>query len=132
MSSTMQSSRRHIYTVAILAINLLWQLSSHASEAPVVIPAPILDELKTTTGLQTAVLAGGCFWGIQGVFEHVQGVKKVLSGYAGGDKGSAHYDAVSSGTSGHAEAVQITFDPKEVSYGKLLHIFFRLPMIQPN
>jgi peptide-methionine (S)-S-oxide reductase len=70
------------------------------------------------------VLAGGCFWGIQGVFEHVKGVRKVVSGYAGGDKASANYKTVSTGTTGHAESVQIIFDPAEVSYGELLHIFF--------
>lgn len=73
---------------------------------------------------QTAVLAGGCFWGIEGVFERVRGVKNVVSGYAGGDKRSATYNAVSSGTTGHAESVKITFDPAVVSYGELLQVFF--------
>ena len=74
--------------------------------------------------MQTAVLAGGCFWGVQGVYEHVRGVQKVLSGYAGGEKATAHYDIVSSGSTGHAESVQIVFDPKEISYGEILQIYF--------
>lgn len=73
---------------------------------------------------QTAVLAGGCFWGIEGVFERMRGVKNVVSGYAGGDRRSATYDAVSSGTTGHAESVKITFDPSVVSYAELLRVFF--------
>lgn len=75
-------------------------------------------------GPQTVVLAGGCFWGIEGVFERVRGVKNVVSGYAGGDKRSANYAAVSSGTTGHAESVKITFDPSVVSYAELLRVFF--------
>ena len=74
--------------------------------------------------MQTAVIAGGCFWGVQGVFEHVKGVRKVISGYSGGAKSTAQYETVSSGTTGHAESVQITFNPAEVSYGELLQIFF--------
>lgn len=79
---------------------------------------------KPSAEMQTAVLAGGCFWGIEGVFERVRGVKNVVSGYAGGDKRSATYNAVSSGTTGHAESVKITFDPAVVSYGELLQVFF--------
>jgi peptide-methionine (S)-S-oxide reductase len=100
-----------------------WQLL-YAAEDPVVIAPPKLDSPKSAHAPQTAVLAGGCFWGVQGVFEHVKGVRKVLSGYSGGDKSGARYEAVSSGTTGHAESVQITFDPAEVSYGELLQIFF--------
>ena len=100
-----------------------WQLL-YAAEAPVVIPFPAVDNPKSAHAPQTAVLAGGCFWGVQGVFEHVRGVHKVVSGYAGGDSKGANYRAVSSGSTGHAESVQITFDPAEVSYGQLLQIFF--------
>ena len=75
--------------------------------------------------MQTAVLAGGCFWGVQGVYQHVRGVRKVLSGYAGGDKSDgANTDTVGSGRTGHAESVEIQFDPKQVSYGELLQIYF--------
>jgi peptide-methionine (S)-S-oxide reductase len=100
-----------------------WKLL-YAAEEPVVIAPPRLDNPKTAQASQTAVLAGGCFWGVQGVFQHVRGVSRVLSGYAGGDKGGANYRAVSSGGTGHAESVQITFDPAKVSYGELLQIFF--------
>jgi len=74
--------------------------------------------------MQTAVLAGGCFWGVQGVYQHVRGVRKVLSGYAGGDKSKAQYRTVGTGRTGHAESVEIQFDPKQVSYGELLQIYF--------
>jgi len=76
--------------------------------------------------LQTAVLAGGCFWGVEGVFEHVKGVREVVSGYAGGNRSQASYEMVSSGRSGHAEAVRIRFDPRQVSYGQLLTIYFKV------
>jgi peptide-methionine (S)-S-oxide reductase len=79
---------------------------------------------KPANTTQTAVLAGGCFWGIEAVFEHVRGVRNVISGYAGGEKSTAHYETVGSGITGHAESVQITFDPAVVSYGELLRIFF--------
>jgi peptide-methionine (S)-S-oxide reductase len=83
-----------------------------------------VDNPKAAGALQSAVLSGGCFWGVQGVFEHVRGVRKVVAGYAGGDKSTAEYGTVGRGTTGHAESVQITFDPAEVSYGELLHVFF--------
>ena len=86
-------------------------------------PAPRIDAAPAP-GLQSAVLAGGCFWGIEAVFEHVKGVRSVVSGYAGGTKGDATYDRVSSERTGHAEAVRIVYDPKQVSYGTLLRIFF--------
>jgi peptide-methionine (S)-S-oxide reductase len=91
--------------------------------ASAIIP-PALDNPKTAGSLQTAVLSGGCFWGVQGVYEHVRGVRKVLSGYAGGERSTAEYETVSSGRTGHAESVQVTFDPAEVSYGELLQVFF--------
>src|SRR5215831_18256924 len=96
----------------------------HASEQAVVIPAPTVDNPKAAGPLQTAVLAGGCFWGVQGVYQHVHGVRKVLSGYSGGEKSTAEYHTVSTGRTGHAESVEITFDPKEVSYGEILQIYF--------
>ncbi len=89
------------------------------------IPAPAVDEPATGRPKpETAVLAGGCFWGVQGVFAHVKGVSSAQSGYAGGDAATANYDAVSTETTGHAESVRITYDPTQVSYGKLLQIFF--------
>src|SRR5882757_4786332 len=95
-----------------------------AAERAAVIPAPAMDNPKAAGALQTAVLAGGCFWGVQGVYEHVRGVRKALSGYAGGAKETADYRTVSRGSSGHAESVKVTFDPKEISYGEILQIFF--------
>lgn len=94
-----------------------------AAEQAVVLP-PAATDIPATDGLQTAVLAGGCFWGVQGVFQHTAGVVNAVSGYAGGTKSTARYELVSAGSTGHAESVQITYDPKRISYGKILQIFF--------
>ena len=88
------------------------------------IPAPLLDEPSGRMQSEVAVLAGGCFWGVQGVFQHVAGVTQAVSGYAGGGQETAEYETVSTGTTGHAESVQITFDPQKISYGHLLQIYF--------
>ena len=88
-----------------------------------VLPAPTAV-LPAASVMQTATFAGGCFWGIQGVFEHVKGVKQVLAGYAGGTRAEADYETVSTGTTGHAESVKIVYDPAEISYGQILRIFF--------
>jgi peptide-methionine (S)-S-oxide reductase len=95
-----------------------------AAEPAVTVPPPALDESVSPGGLQTAVLAGGCFWGVQGVFEHTKGVTQAVSGYAGGTKETAHYEMVGTERTGHAESVQITYDPKQISYGKILQIYF--------
>ncbi|HEX4169835.1 MAG TPA: peptide-methionine (S)-S-oxide reductase MsrA [Bryobacteraceae bacterium] len=88
-------------------------------------PQPAVDiPTASEEGLQKAVLAGGCFWGMEGLFERINGVKKVVSGFAGGKKSTAHYEEVSTGTTGHAESVEITFDPKQITYGQLLMIYF--------
>lgn len=87
-------------------------------------PDPAVDPKPATTGPQTAVLAGGCFWGVEAVFERLNGVTHVVSGFAGGSKATAHYEIVSTGTTGHAESVQITYDPAQISYGTLLKVFF--------
>jgi peptide-methionine (S)-S-oxide reductase len=108
----------------LLAVAVAAPLPAIAAESAVVIPAPAVDDPKAAGPLQTAVLAGGCFWGVQGVYEHVRGVRQVLSGYAGGDKATAEYEVVSRGRTGHAESVEIHFDPKELSYGEILRIFF--------
>jgi peptide-methionine (S)-S-oxide reductase len=101
---------------------------SAAAENAVRLPVPALDMRDTSSNAQavrqTAVFAGGCFWGVQAVFQHTQGVLNAVSGYAGGDKASATYELTSSGRTGHAESVQITYDPRQVSYGKLLQIYF--------
>jgi peptide-methionine (S)-S-oxide reductase len=86
-------------------------------------PDPAVDD-KNLKGKQTAVVAGGCFWCVEAVFQQIEGVEKVVSGYSGGDAASAHYEIVSTGQTGHAEAVQITFDPQKLSYGQLLKVFF--------
>ncbi len=118
------TSRGQTCRLLLMLIALAWQLSACAAEAPVPVPAPATDNPKTAGASQTAVLSGGCFWGVQGVYEHVRGVEKVLAGYAGGDKSTAHYGMVGMGSTGHAESVQITFNPAEVSYGEILRIFF--------
>ena len=97
--------------------------AAHA-ESAVTIPPPAADTPAQNAGLETAVLAGGCFWGIQAVYQHTKGVKSAISGYAGGAQKDAYYQTVGSGRTGHAESVKITFDPKQVSYGKILQIFF--------
>ena len=122
--STLRSAKRSVLPALLAVIGVAWQLTSCAAEAPVNVPAPALDNPKQQGALQTAVLSGGCFWGVQGVYEHVKGVQKVVSGYAGGDRSTAQYEKVGTGTTGHAESVQITFDPAKVSYGELLQIFF--------
>ena len=95
-----------------------------ASEDAVAIAPPALDLPSDSGNLQTAVFAGGCFWGVQGVFQHVQGVKNAVSGYDGGAASTAQYESVSDGDTGHAESVAVTYDPSTVSYGKLLQIYF--------
>jgi len=107
-------------TITVLGVQRL----AHTSEPAVVIPAPAVDEPAGDARSETAVFAGGCFWGVQGVFQHVKGVRKALSGYAGGGRGDAHYENVGGGDTGHAESVQVTFDPREVSYGQLLQVYF--------
>ena len=94
------------------------------AEVARVVPAPATDESTSGTATETAVLAGGCFWGVQGVFQHVVGVTGAVSGYAGGAKDTAEYETVSTGSTGHAESVRITFDPRRISYGRILQIYF--------
>jgi peptide-methionine (S)-S-oxide reductase len=106
----------------ITAVLIVWH--AHAGEAAVTIAAPALDNPKTAGAPQSVVLSGGCFWGVQGVYEHVRGVRRVVAGYAGGQKNTAHYDMVSSGDTGHAESVQISFDPAQISLGEILQVFF--------
>lgn len=118
-------TRRSLCAAALgaLAISALAVAPAHAAEDAVIIPAPATD-LKAADGVQTAILAGGCFWGVQGVFQHTSGVLNAVSGYAGGSKATANYTMITTGTTGHAETVEIKYDPKKISYGKLLQIFF--------
>jgi peptide-methionine (S)-S-oxide reductase len=119
-SSRLSLGLAAIGTLAIAAIAIA---PSRAAEDAVVIPPPAIDA-SPSDGLQTAVIAGGCFWGVQGVFQHTAGVANAVSGYAGGSKATADYNTVSSGSTGHAESVQIKYDPRKISYGKILQIFF--------
>ncbi|HSZ07701.1 MAG TPA: peptide-methionine (S)-S-oxide reductase MsrA [Steroidobacteraceae bacterium] len=122
--SKLASPKRLAVILAAAACVVLWRSPLFGAEAPVIIAPPAIDNPKAAGPAQTAVLAGGCFWGVQGVFEHVRGVQKVIAGYAGGDKSTAQYETVSSGGTGHAESVKITFDPAAISYGQILQIAF--------
>jgi peptide-methionine (S)-S-oxide reductase len=117
-----------IFGVALVAILGLgaWALvgSRVAAEAPRTLPAPVMDEPPGAASSETIVVAGGCFWGIQAVYQHLEGVTSAVSGYAGGDKKTAVYEKVGSGGTGHAESVQVTFDPRKVSLGRILQVFF--------
>src|ERR1700675_4654447 len=121
--SRSQFSRLSLCAAAIgaLAITAFAVAPSLAAEEAVIIPAPAVDA-QAASGIQTAVLAGGCFWGVQGVFQHTAGIVNAVSGYAGGSKMTANYTIVSTGATGHAEAVEIKYDPKKISYGKILQI----------
>jgi peptide-methionine (S)-S-oxide reductase len=115
--------KKTIVAVALAAFGL--SCGANADAVNKAIPVPALDTpAAEAKGSQVAVLAGGCFWGLQGMFEHVRGVTKVVAGYSGGDKATAHYEMVGTETTGHAESVEITFDPKQISYGQLLRLFF--------
>ncbi len=116
-----------ILTSGALLFVTLFALSSglvRAAEPAVSLPPPSLDAKPGGEGLQTVVLAGGCFWGVQAVFQHTKGVTQAISGYAGGKKETAHYEMVGTGRTGHAESVSVTFDPQQISYGKILQIYF--------
>jgi peptide-methionine (S)-S-oxide reductase len=113
-----------VFTIVLLAAGSQVVLPGSAAEQPHVIPPPAVKEPAGQAGSETAVLAGGCFWGVQGVFQHVKGVSNAVSGYAGGDKKSAQYETVGTGRTGHAESVRITYDPRQISYGRILQIFF--------
>jgi len=127
-SGTSIAVRRLMPAAILLALAIAVGLSlspPRAAEVARSIPAPALDETSASdAATEIAVLAGGCFWGVQGVFQHTKGVTSAVSGYAGGDKQSAHYNIVSSGATGHAESVRIAFDPRQISYGRILQIYF--------
>src|SRR3981189_2379758 len=109
--------------IGALAVAAFAVAPSLAAEDAVMIPAPDADT-QASDGIQTAVIAGGCFWGVQGVFQHTSGVVNAVSGYAGGSKATADYTMVSTGSTGHAESLEIKKDPKKIRNGKNLHIFF--------
>jgi peptide-methionine (S)-S-oxide reductase len=106
---------RHVLLAALLTGSLL---------SAATFPAPAVDQAASAAHTATAVFAGGCFWGVEAVFDRLNGVTNAVSGFAGGNAATAHYEIVSSGTTGHAESVQVTYDPSKISYGKLLEVFF--------
>ena len=112
-------------SAALAGCLLFGHQGASAAELRVAAPPPTIDEpLATTSGSEVAILSGGCFWGMQLVFQHVKGVREVLSGYTGGEAQTAHYEEVSTGTTRHAESIEIVFDPHVVSYGTLLRVYF--------
>jgi peptide-methionine (S)-S-oxide reductase len=118
----------------ILGLTVAIAMAAHSSSSTAApLPDPAVDiPLAKAAGVQMAVLAGGCFWGVEGVFEHVKGVTRVVSGYSGGTADTVRYRQVSSGRTGHAEAVRISYDPARISYGQLLKVFFPSRMTRPN
>jgi peptide-methionine (S)-S-oxide reductase len=121
-------ARRIVPTLAVVGLIALVALrlgiAPSSAESAHVIPAPAVDEPGGQTSSATIVLAGGCFWGVQGVFQHVDGVTSAVSGYAGGEQTTAQYEKVGSGRTGHAESVRVIYDPRKVSLGRLLQIYF--------
>ena len=120
-------SRKFLVVSAILLLTVVTMIMNacNVAASAVAIPNPTLDApLATAKGEQTAVLAGGCFWGVEAVFEHVKGVSRAASGYSGGSASTAKYQLVGSGATGHAEAVRVTYDPSQITYGQLLKVFF--------
>lgn len=113
-----------VFGAALLFAAIGLAVSRSSAEGARAIPPPALDMPSGGAASEVAVFAGGCFWGVQGVFQHVEGISSAVSGYAGGDKANARYDKVSAGSTKHAEAVRITYDPRKISYGQLLQIFF--------
>jgi len=117
--------RRHFALIAclLLAALAIHRITATAQEN-VALPKPAVDAKPSEAATEVTVFAGGCFWGVQGVYQHVKGVTIAVSGYAGGSKSTAHYEMTHDGTSGHAESVEVTYDPRQISYGQLLQIFF--------
>jgi peptide-methionine (S)-S-oxide reductase len=124
MANMFSKSIKAASIAALSAGALILVRAAHSTESATMVPPPAHDETAGASHSETAVFAGGCFWGVQGVFQHVRGVKEVMSGYAGGAAGTAQYERVSEGDTGHAESVRITYDPSQVTYGRLLQIFF--------
>src|SRR5271155_5734117 len=117
------SSFPALILIGLLSTAAFFVTRSTAEEARVM-PTPTVDEPGNGNTSEVAVIAGGCFWGVQGVFQHVDGVTNAVAGYAGGDKATAHYEMTSNGNTGHAESVQISFDPRKITYGRILQVYF--------
>jgi peptide-methionine (S)-S-oxide reductase len=114
-----------IFAALLLAAGIAFRGFPSAAEGARSIPPPVLDEpVRPQAASEVAIVAGGCFWGVQGVFQHVDGVTSAVSGYAGGAANTAHYEVVGTNTTGHAEAVRVIFDPRRISYGRILEIYF--------
>ncbi len=126
MLNTRNMSVTIIVGAVVLAAGLAVRNSPAFAEGARALPAPIVDLPPGQATSATAVLAGGCFWGVQGVYQHVKGVTNAVSGYAGGEKKTADYEVVSTGRTGHAESVEVTYDPRQISYGRVLQIFFSI------
>jgi peptide-methionine (S)-S-oxide reductase len=128
LSATTRRALHHarpaLFVAALLLMGIGLALSPSVADSARFVPPPALDEAAGQAASEVVVLAGGCFWGVQGVFQHVDGVTSAVSGYAGGEKAAAEYETVSTGRTGHAESVQVTFDPRKLSYGRLLQIYF--------
>ena len=127
MTKVSNLNRIKVFAAALLTVSALGislATTSHAETAFVVPPATQLETVDPSAKLETVVLAGGCFWGVQDVFQHLNGVKSAVSGYAGGNADTAEYETVSTGTTGHAESVQITFDPNVVNFATILQVYF--------
>jgi peptide-methionine (S)-S-oxide reductase len=121
----MAGSRSRLWALLFIPVLSVVAGMARAEEPAVVIPPPALDMPNSASGgTQTVVLAGGCFWGVQAVYQHTKGVTQAVSGYAGGKKETAHYEMVGTGRTGHAESVSVTFDPQQITYGKILQIYF--------
>jgi peptide-methionine (S)-S-oxide reductase len=124
MNLHLKRPRASTFCAGLLAAGAaFWPIVHGVAEPAAAVPAPVIDEPNTATS-ETAVVAGGCFWGVQGVFQHVKGVTQALSGYSGGAKDTALYQLVGTGQTGHAESVRISFDPRVISYGRILQLYF--------
>jgi peptide-methionine (S)-S-oxide reductase len=127
----MAMSKYHLFAISLLVVALAgFIFSVNASEKGATsLPKPAVDEqMAAKSGQETLVLAGGCFWGVQAVFQHVKGVISATSGYSGGASNTAEYEVVSSGRTGHAESVKVVYDPSKITYGQLLHVFFSVAL----
>jgi peptide-methionine (S)-S-oxide reductase len=124
MTSIFNRANLSIFIAVLLLAALVMKTLPAAAQEGLALPAPAVDAAPSQASSAVMVLAGGCFWGVQGVFQHVKGVSNAVSGYAGGAQSTATYEQTNDGTTGHAESVQITFDPRQISYGQLLQVFF--------
>ena len=124
MAFTTRERLTGLIVAGLLLIALAMRVMPAAAQEGIALPKPAVDVNPSQATSETAVFAGGCFWGVQGVYQHVTGVTNAVSGYAGGAKSTAHYEMTNDGTTGHAESVEITYDPRQITYGQLLQIFF--------